>query len=672
MVAGMKISFEKSINMVALRDFLGATQEYRGAVLVTENDAELLLAVKEKFENRVVFEDRAHVLCGADGAEYLEILKRLKDVFSCISLKTMLQHPNFDPTLEKFFEYAPDFEQTAEVIKKINDVGVDEIILEECGSIRVIWQSLKRDFVTRLAQQPIADYRDILKAILAERCGGGAESVYEFLEFCKKDRPRETQRLVCVDVLTAKMLGERLLDASEELYMHKLLEDALANSEDDTQSSFIKSLFPKFDEKWTKYRTNRFEFELTSDGIYEFIMEFKGYSHNSVNYVYLDGMTMGYFKSPGKDKQFKMFTLDMKAGEHCFELIQKWGNTSYDMDCIIRRVECNERECEVDFDTLVTPEPMACVTELMQYFKSVYGRKIILGQHTKDREMSSYRQIQELTGKSPALLGMELLSYSGNLAGGLSEKDSAAEIEINMRTVDTVIEHLKAKGGILTCTWHWFSPIGGHGKSFYSDFTNFDTCKAVTEGTEEYEAAIRDIDIIAEQLKKFQKENIPILWRPLHEAEGAWFWWGKDGADACKKLYRIIFERMTEHHKLKNLIWVWNSVAPEWYPGNDVVDIISIDKYVEQRRPGIFAVEYGMECDLNKAMGAKKPIALGEFGCAPHVEAQNLGVKWLYGMSWNGVDYMDNEYGYLQTLYNSENTVTLKDLPKNIRYPNKK
>lgn len=668
----MKVSFDKTIKAVALEDFLGATEEYGGSVLVTEKSIKLLSEQDKRFANVAIFDDRKHILCGVDRESTFDSLKKLKDKFSSVILKTMLQHPNFDPTVEKFFEYAPDFDSTAEVIPRLHDVGIDGVILQECGSVRVIWQALKRDFAVRLIENPTESPSAALMDILKEHCGDAAESAYEFIKLCKKPRYSSVQRVNCNQELTVEMKGERLLNDGEEQYIRDILADAERKAEADEQKAFVRGLAPKMDEEWTKYRANRFEFELTSDGAYEFTMDFKGNSYNSVNYIYLDGMTMGYFKSPGKDKQFKMFTLNMKAGTHRFELIQKWCNTSYDMNCIIRKVSSDVREIGADFDTFVTPEPLQCVRDLMEYFKAIWGKKIVIGQHTKDREMQSYRQIQTLTGKSPALLGMELLSYSGNLKAGLEERDSAKEIAVNSGTVDTVIEHLKSDGGILTCTWHWFSPIGGRGKSFYSDFTDFDTNKAVTEGTAEYAAVIRDIDLIAEQLKKFQSENIPILWRPLHEAEGAWFWWGKDGADACKKLYRIMFERMVGYHKLKNLIWVWNSISPEWYPGNDVVDIISVDRYVEQRIPGAFAVEYEQECRLNEAVGASKPIALGEFGCAPIAEALDMGMKWLYGMSWNGIDYMDNSYEYLQKLYNSPMCITLDKLPSNIRYPNKK
>ena len=78
---------------------------------------------------------------------------------------------------------------------------------------------------------------------------------------------------------------------------------------------------------------------------------------------------------------------------------------------------------------------------------------------------------------------------------------------------------------------------------------------------------------------KLKAAGVPILWRPLHEAGGKWFWWGAKGADACKKLYDIMRDRLINHHKLDNLIWVWSTPESDWYPGNEKVDIIGYDNY---------------------------------------------------------------------------------------------
>lgn len=55
---------------------------------------------------------------------------------------------------------------------------------------------------------------------------------------------------------------------------------------------------------------------------------------------------------------------------------------------------------------------------------------------------------------------------------------------------------------------------------------------------------------------------------------GAWFWWGAQGAEVYKQLWRFMYDRLVNYHKLNNLIWVWTSQVGDdiWYPGDDVVD----------------------------------------------------------------------------------------------------
>ena len=99
----------------------------------------------------------------------------------------------------------------------------------------------------------------------------------------------------------------------------------------------------------------------------------------------------------------------------------------------------------------------------------------------------------------------------------------------------------------------------------------------------------KQVDSIVIYLKMLQDANIPILWRPYHEMNGIWFWWGRRG-QSFKQLWRNLYERL-HHHKLNNLIWVWNANAPRntpgdeaepyeiYYPGHDYVDILATDIY---------------------------------------------------------------------------------------------
>lgn len=99
-------------------------------------------------------------------------------------------------------------------------------------------------------------------------------------------------------------------------------------------------------------------------------------------------------------------------------------------------------------------------------------------------------------------------------------------------------------------------------RGFYTDSVDFDISAALADTTNaNYTLLIRDIDAIAVELKKLQAANVPVLWRPLHEAEGGWFWWGAKGPEPCKKLYKIVYDRITNYHGINNLIWICTSTV---------------------------------------------------------------------------------------------------------------
>lgn len=138
----------------------------------------------------------------------------------------------------------------------------------------------------------------------------------------------------------------------------------------------------------------------------------------------------------------------------------------------------------------------------------------------------------------------------------------------------------KESGGSVTLSFHWFSPLGWRGKSFYAENTDFDAARVLEEDTLERNAFFHDMDVIAEELKCFQKEQIPVLWRPFHESDGSWFWWGAKGPEVARELYKLMFDYYTNRYHPDNLLWVWNCRSQEGYPGDEYVDVISVDIYL--------------------------------------------------------------------------------------------
>ena len=317
-------------------------------------------------------------------------------------------------------------------------------------------------------------------------------------------------------------------------------------------------------------------------------------------------------------------------------------------------------------DKLFTPcnkNAQTCVKNVLKYLSDITYEKVITGQHTQTMAMEELCHIEEVTGKQPALLGFELLSYSPNINYTDTDDECMTEVMENYGTLKRAYEWADKKG-LITMTWHWFSPLQGRSKAFFTRNTDFDASKAVIDGTDENKALISDMDVMAGLLRPFCDKQIPILWRPFHEAEGDWFWWGVKGAEAYKKLYRIMYQRFTEIHHLDNLIWVWNATTRELYPGDDVVDIITRDMYPPA---GDHSSQSEMYNNLIKVTDTKKIVAIGETGTVPFSEnIVKEKVGWCYYMNWSKEFCLKDENTTredLKKLYDSEYSITKENLP---------
>ncbi|MCR5319370.1 MAG: glycoside hydrolase family 26 protein [Treponema sp.] len=286
--------------------------------------------------------------------------------------------------------------------------------------------------------------------------------------------------------------------------------------------------------------------------------------------------------------------------------------------------------------------------DLLSFLCKTAGNAIITGQHTQTVPMEEIQYIKQITGFTPKLRGFELLSYSPNINYANSSKECLTEIQENRNTIQVALEWAKQKGNILTFSFHWFSPIGGHDKSFYAKNTDFDAEKILVDGTPERKAFFHDMDKIAELLKAFKKARIPVLWRPFHESDGTWFWWGAKGPAVAKELYKLMFNRYTTVHHLDNLLWVWNCRQKEGYPGDEFTDIISVDIYLPKYMPTDYKNEYE---ELIGNTTKNKVAALAEVGYIPDVEMlQKSRIPWAYYMSWSKEFIIGQKYNSTENL----------------------
>ncbi|MFC6090962.1 glycosyl hydrolase [Saccharothrix lopnurensis] len=304
-------------------------------------------------------------------------------------------------------------------------------------------------------------------------------------------------------------------------------------------------------------------------------------------------------------------------------------------------------------DPAATPEAKG----LMRYLAANYGRTILSGQ----QDQASIDWVEQNTGEVPAVGGYDLMDYS----------PSRVERGTVGRDVDHAIAHDR-RGGVVTMAWHWNAPSGlidQPGKEwwrgFYTDATTFDVAAALADpSSADHRLLIRDVDAIAVQLKRLAAAEVPVLWRPLHEAEGGWFWWGAKGPEAAKELYRLLHQRLVGHHGLHNLIWVWNSVAPEWYPGDDVVDVVSMDSYPPQGDHGPVIGPYERLVELGQD---RRLVALGEVGSIPDPDLlAAYEARWSWFVTWSGSFIQDgvvNPLDFVRRVYAHDRVITLDELP---------
>lgn len=309
----------------------------------------------------------------------------------------------------------------------------------------------------------------------------------------------------------------------------------------------------------------------------------------------------------------------------------------------------------------VNPNATEKAKKLLNYLSETAGKSIITGQHTQTNPMEEIDYIRSKTGKEPLLRGFEMLAYSPNINYQDASEECLTEVYENRNTMETALNWAKESQGIVTLSFHWFSSIGGHDKSFYAKNTDFDATKILIDGTPERTAFYHDMDVIATELQKFYDADIPVLWRPFHESDGDWFWWGAKGPKVAKELYKLMFDYYTKKYHFDNLLWVWNCRLAEGYPGDEYVDVISVDIYLEKYAKTDYHEDYNK---LIKSTTRNKVTALAEVGYIPDIEMlEQSHTPWAYYMTWSKEFCIGEQYNTtenLRKMYDSNYSVSIE------------
>jgi len=297
-------------------------------------------------------------------------------------------------------------------------------------------------------------------------------------------------------------------------------------------------------------------------------------------------------------------------------------------------------------DPEATPEALA----LMAWLKAQYGSYMLSGQYVSPYNDYTQPQFRDENGNLDVRLTDELdvvQSVNGGKYPAVLGLDfTGAEYPAQWRDwVTQFALQWHELGGVVTFCWHWLVPKdmtkdpatwSRYDSAIYSKDTNFDLKAALADkSSPSYQWLLQCIDKIAAQLQALQDAGVPILWRPLHEASGAWFWWGDAGKEAYLELYTLVFDKLTVEYGLHNLIWLWNAQNNSWYPGDDRVDMLADDPYQLKLLYPLDPAQAIRFKYTARASGTKM-VAMSENETIPDLDMMwRQNVKWLFFCTWD-------------------------------------
>ena len=279
---------------------------------------------------------------------------------------------------------------------------------------------------------------------------------------------------------------------------------------------------------------------------------------------------------------------------------------------------------------------------LEQLYTNVDKGKIMSGLHHNQLNMPNYRR--DLDRIEQAVPGAVPMVWGGDLAWDAD------------KVVQMAIDHHK-KGYVIALSWHAARPFDkgpvNFKKQTQGKLTDEQWAELLTEGSEMHTQWLAQVDSIAEYLKVLRAKDVPVLWRPYHEMNGEWFWWGnRRGQEGFTVLWKMLYERLASHHKLRNLIWVWNPNNPRkhpmdremgydlYYPGDKYVDVLATDVYHREW--------FQDTHDQLLTLGGGKLIAIGEVGELPTAEQLASYNRYAWFMLWT--NFCEDKYNTLDAL----------------------
>ncbi|MFJ5657411.1 glycosyl hydrolase [Streptomyces microflavus] len=281
---------------------------------------------------------------------------------------------------------------------------------------------------------------------------------------------------------------------------------------------------------------------------------------------------------------------------------------------------------------------------VVNYLRSISGTSIVSGQHNKEPASAPgqyTQQVKDVTGQYPGLWGGDLMF-------------NAADAANRQRVVDQAKTEW-ANGSLVSLTWHVCPPTGGSTCAFEggvkSNISNAQFSQILTNDSALNNTWKRRLDEVVPYLQQLKNAGVPVLFRPFHEMNESWNWWGnRPGTNGSARLFQITRDYLAGTKGLDNLIWVWNvqdNPAGGWsnyYPGNQYADVVSLDVWYKSHPS---SADY----QQMRTIAGTKPMAIGEIGKMPTAAMLQSQPQWAWFMMWSEHLRGNNTNAEIQAAY---------------------
>jgi mannan endo-1,4-beta-mannosidase len=195
--------------------------------------------------------------------------------------------------------------------------------------------------------------------------------------------------------------------------------------------------------------------------------------------------------------------------------------------------------------------------------------------------------VKSVVGSHPAVVGVDFSGFSGRVPEAIQKSKE----EVRKTVINTY-----NRGGVITVAWHFSNPLSKGGFNWVDSVSVPAVRYIIPGGTahQQYKEILRGIGDFAQSVRGIDGELVPLIFRPYHEFDGGWFWWGKPHCtkEEFVSLWRFTVSYLRDSLNVHNFIYAFSPdnrfVTEEQYldryPGDEWVDMVGVDNYGDMGR----------------------------------------------------------------------------------------